>query len=80
MKKGRSRGEKAGPPPPPRREPGRAAAAGGGRREPQDARAPGAACGEAKEKAASFETSIGTAAGHGFLSSCPFSLGDIFMD
>ncbi|KAH1166209.1 hypothetical protein KIL84_015381 [Mauremys mutica] len=50
MKKGRSRGEKAGPPPPPRREPGRAAAAGGGRREPQDARAPGAACGEAKEK------------------------------
>nr|XP_048718112.1 microtubule-associated serine/threonine-protein kinase 2 isoform X7 [Caretta caretta] len=58
MKKGRSRGDKAGPPPPPRREParaaaaaeGRAAPAGGGRREPQDARAPGAACREAKEK------------------------------
>ncbi|TFK01729.1 PH and SEC7 domain-containing protein 1 [Platysternon megacephalum] len=53
MKKGHSRGDKAGPPPPPpRREPGRAAAAerraapaGGGRREPQDA-----ACREAKEK------------------------------
>ncbi|XP_050817785.1 microtubule-associated serine/threonine-protein kinase 2 isoform X4 [Gopherus flavomarginatus] len=57
MKKGRSRGEKAGPPPPPRREPGRAAAAerraapaGGGGREPQGAGAPGAACREAKEK------------------------------
>ncbi|XP_073213948.1 microtubule-associated serine/threonine-protein kinase 2 isoform X7 [Lepidochelys kempii] len=58
MKKGRSRGDKAGPPPPPRREParaaaaaeGRAAPAGGGRREPQGARAPGAACREAKEK------------------------------
>ncbi|XP_074859373.1 microtubule-associated serine/threonine-protein kinase 2 isoform X1 [Carettochelys insculpta] len=58
MKKGRSRGEKAGPPPPPRREPGQAAAAaaerraapaGGGRREPQDAKVPGATCGEAKK-------------------------------
>nr|XP_032639521.1 microtubule-associated serine/threonine-protein kinase 2-like isoform X1 [Chelonoidis abingdonii] len=57
MKKGRSRGDKAGTPPPPRRESGRAAAAerraapaGGGRREPQDARAPGVAYRETKEK------------------------------
>ncbi|KAM9128824.1 microtubule-associated serine/threonine-protein kinase 2 isoform 2-T2 [Pangshura tecta] len=52
MKKGRSRGDKAGPPPPPRREP-----AGGGRREPQDARAPGVACREAKEKDVVTESS-----------------------
>ncbi|XP_038000705.1 microtubule-associated serine/threonine-protein kinase 2 isoform X1 [Motacilla alba alba] len=54
MRKGRSRGDKAGPPPPARREPGRAVSGtaaerraallgGGGRKEPEDARAAGAA-------------------------------------
>ncbi|KAM7046166.1 microtubule-associated serine/threonine-protein kinase 2 isoform 1-T1 [Acridotheres tristis] len=54
MRKGRSRGDKAAPPPPARREPGRAVSGsaaerraallgGSGRKEPEDARAAGAA-------------------------------------